>query len=31
VYVVFIAFTRGNESSLPVARYQDLNNDDSYD
>ena len=25
-YVVFMAFTRGNESKLVVARYQDLNN-----
>jgi len=31
VYVVFIAFTRGDESSLAVARYQDLNNDESGD
>ncbi len=31
VYVVFVAFTRGDESSLAVARYQDLNNDESGD
>jgi hypothetical protein len=30
-YVVFVAFTRGDESSLAVARYQDLNNDESGD
>ena len=31
VYVVFVAFTRGDESSLAVARYQDLNNDENGD
>jgi hypothetical protein len=30
-YVVFVAFTRGGESKLAVARYQDLNNDEGGD
>jgi VCBS repeat-containing protein len=30
-YVVFMAFTRGNESKLVVARYQDLNNSEGGD
>jgi len=30
-YLVFVAFTRGGESKLAVARYQDLNNDEGGD
>ena len=30
-YFVFMAFTRGGESKLAVARYQDLNNDEGGD
>ena len=30
-YVVFVAFTRGGQSKLAVARYQDLNNDEGGD
>ncbi len=30
-YMVFVAFTRGGESKLAVARYQDLNNDEGGD
>jgi hypothetical protein len=30
-YVVFVAFTRGGQSMLAVARYQDLNNDEGGD
>ncbi len=31
VYVVFVAFTRGGESKLVVARFQDLNNEEGGD
>ncbi len=31
VYLVFVAFTRGDESALAVSRYQDLNNDENGD
>ena len=31
VYVVFVAFTRGDESKMVVARFQDLNNDEGGD
>jgi hypothetical protein len=30
-YVVFVAFTRGGESKIVVARYEDLNNDEGGD
>jgi hypothetical protein len=31
VYVIFVAFTRGGESKMVVARFQDLNNNESGD
>ena len=31
VYVVFVAFTRGGQSKMVVARFQDLNNEEGGD